>query len=226
MSIRWNDGAILAHSVPFYPPESSALSFFSYTAGGRRSMSTGEGKRRFAAYAKANNIIGAESDDSTPRHARFKKAARLPNPEDVATGSKVQEKGSNCPPEKSRGRSRDRKRSSSFNLRRREEDAVVPSPEQSGSSLTLHHRQDPPLEPQGEDAFVGRPKTPAFERRRDSGYGGRQTNPVEVVQDDDEGKGSDLSTISDEQENESAQEDTRGKFHPSFLGGGGAPPLK
>ena len=185
-------------------------------------MSTGEGKKRFAAYAKANNIMGAESDDSTPRHARFKKAARLPNPEDIASGSSVREKGSSHPPEKHRRRSRDRRRSDSLILKERGEGVEALEPERSRSASL--RRQDLPLEPQGEGSVVGRPKTPVFERRRDSGYGAHRVDPEEIIPDEEEGKGSDDSTNTDEQEVEIIQDEGKGRFHPSYSGGGGPPP--
>ena len=62
-------------------------------------MSSGEGKRRFEAYARANfSIAGVEPDESPPGHVRFKKPAKIPNPEDMAQG-RERPKGSIHPPE-------------------------------------------------------------------------------------------------------------------------------
>ena len=100
-------------------------------------MSSGEGKRRFEAYARENSIAGVEPDESPPRHVRFKKPAKIPNPEDMALG-KEKPKGSIHPPE--------------------------------GVGEISPSQGDFPLGelPVGSG---GRPRTPTFERERESGYG-------------------------------------------------------
>ena len=78
MFSRRDDGAILAHS-----PKNTILSVeISPTQQGEEM--SGDGKDRFRAFARANNLVGAENSDSPPRIPRFQKPASLPDQESMA----------------------------------------------------------------------------------------------------------------------------------------------
>lgn len=157
-------------------------------------MSSGEGKRRFEAYARENSIAGVEPDESPPRHVRFKKPAKIPNPEDMAMG-KERPKGSIHPPEGL---------------------GEIP---RTGQSFA--HSQGFSGPPQGVfplgDPAVGagrRPRTPTFVRERESGYGSRRNIPEPL---DDVEKVSDQSSNTEEVEARDERRERKRDFHPSLI---------
>ena len=157
-------------------------------------MSSGEGKRRFEAYARENSIAGVEPDESPPRHVRFKKPARIPNPEDMAMG-KERPKGSIYPPE---GLGETSRRGQSF-----AQAQGFSGPPQGDFPLG-----DPPV------GAGGRPRTPTFVRERESGYGSRR-NILEPL--DDSEKVSDQSSNTEEVEPRDEGKERKRDFHPSLI---------
>ena len=157
-------------------------------------MSSGEGKRRFEAYARANSIAGVEPDESPPRHVRFKKPAKIPNPEDMAQG-RERPKGSIHPPE---GLGEVPRAGQSF----------APASGVSGSPQGVFPLGEFPVGP------GGRPRTPNFERTRESGYGGRR----ELLEPkDDTERVSDQSSNTEEVEGGDTRRERKGGFHPSLI---------
>ena len=187
-------------TVPFWltaffllPSRAFTLSF-SPTYQGETKMSSGEGKRRFEAYARENSIAGVEPDESPPRHVRFKKPAKIPNPEDIAMG-KERPQGSIHPPE---GLGEVPRTGQSFAQARGF----------SGPPQRDFPFKDPPV------GAGGRPRTPSFVRERESGYGSRRSIPEQL---DDSEKVSDQSSNTEEVEARDERRERKRDFHPSLI---------